>query len=157
MVRIWEKITDKFPEWTLYMLGDGDARHILEKYCEKKHIPRIVFAGHQDSTKWYQRASLLCMTSSWEGWGLVLTEAMSYGCVPIAYNSFSSLQDIIQSNKNGVAVNAFAEKDYIAALGNLMADNDWRKELSDNACRSIKHYSIDNVGAKWENLLHSLI
>ena len=157
MVRIWEKITDNFPEWTLYMLGDGDARHLLETSCERKHIPRIVFAGRQDSTKWYQRASLLCMTSSWEGWGLVLTEAMSYGCVPIAYNSFSSLQDIVQNNKNGVAVNAFDEKDYIEDLGHLMADNDWREQLADNACRSIKNYSIDNVGAQWEKLLHSLI
>ena len=44
------------------------------------------------------------MTSSFEGWGLTLTEAQQYGCVPLAFHSFASLTDIITDKVNGFAI-----------------------------------------------------
>ena len=53
---------------------------------------------------YYNEASIFMMTSSFEGWGLTLTEAQQYGCVPLAFRSFASLTDIITDKVNGFAI-----------------------------------------------------
>ena len=68
--------------------------------------------GLQIQQNTIKRAPILCMTSNYEGFPMVLVEAMQYGCVPFAFDSFPSLYDIINDGINGVIVPAFDEDSY---------------------------------------------
>lgn len=57
-----------------------------------KGIPNIRFVGYQDPLSYQLESRILCLTSIYEGWGMVLTEAMQCGAVPIAFNSLLLLQ-----------------------------------------------------------------
>ena len=157
MIQIWERIAIYHTDWKLVMIGDGDAKDILEKYCNRHQVPRVIFTGKVDPYPYYKKAKLLCMTSSWEGWGLVLTEGMSFGCVPIAYNSYDSLKDIISNNENGIMVPAYDKKTFIKELNQLINNDEYRCHLAFNGLKSIKRYELDAVVCQWENLFKQLL
>lgn len=52
--------------------------------CKKQHVGNIQFIGNAKLDNYYKKAEILCMTSSFEGFGLVLTEALQNGIIPIA-------------------------------------------------------------------------
>lgn len=54
---------------------------------KKMNLQRLVFAGYISNMEpYYQNASIICLTSNFEGWPLCLTEALSYGVIPISFN-----------------------------------------------------------------------
>lgn len=154
LVDIWKHIYKDFPDWELIIVGDGSARQDLELKSSK--LERIVFTGWQDPESFYRNASILCMTSDFEGWGMVLTEAMIFGTVPIAYNSFASVTDIIEDGQTGMLVPPFSRKQYIQKLEMLMRDEELRTRMSDACMQSVKRFDIQNVADKWEEVFNRL-
>ena len=67
-------------------------------------LKRVRFEGRQNPKRYYEEASIFMLTSSFEGWGLTLTEAQQFGCVPLAFYSYASLPDIITDGKNGFMI-----------------------------------------------------
>ncbi len=156
MVAIWKHISRKFPDWELNVLGSGDADY-FKRLASQHHIKNINFPGFQDPKPYYQDASILCMTSVTEGWGMVLVEAQSFGCVPIAYNSFQSLSDIITDGENGYTVPAFNEKEYIRKLSALMVDSTHRNEMAQRCRDSVKRFDSQKIAQQWINLFHEIL
>ncbi|MDH8702179.1 glycosyltransferase involved in cell wall biosynthesis [Dysgonomonadaceae bacterium PH5-43] len=118
-----------------------------------KRINNVKFLGFQDPMPFYQSASVLCMTSNYEGWGMVLTESMQFGVVPIAFNSSGAFIDIINNEKNGILISPFNMAQYKKQLCNLLDNNSLRLEMSMNAQEDIKKYSVKNIVDSWEIIL----
>ena len=158
MVKIWESIYTKCPDWELYMLGDGDAKYVLEQYCKKQNIKNIHFVGNVDPTLYYQEASILCMTSSYEGWGLVLVEALQNDIIPIAYNSTEAFSDIIKDRKTGFIIDSFRADRYEKQLLNLIRNEKERGEIVKNIVVDdiFDELSIDAIYNKWMNLFNQI-
>ncbi|RGN76255.1 glycosyltransferase [Segatella copri] len=79
----------------------------------------LTFEGFQSPIEYYKRASIICMTSSFEGFPMVLVEAMQFGCVPIAFDSFEAIRDVIIPEKTGELVKPFKIKDFVNKLSIL--------------------------------------
>lgn len=80
----------------------------MELYIRKHNLSNIrIDAPTSDVAKYYEESEILVMTSIFEGFGLVLTEAMSRGCIPIAFDSFKSVHDIVDSGRNGMLIKPF--------------------------------------------------
>lgn len=156
LIHIWEKTEHLFPEWSLYIVGDGGARPILEKMVKDKHLQRVHFEKFQCPDQYYNESSIICLTSSSEGFGLVLIEALARKCVPIAYNSFDSLSDIIKDGINGYTVPAFNEKNYIKKLHTLMSDSLLLEEMRKHNQITLSQFQIEHIANKWINLIDNL-
>ncbi len=149
LISIWKKTnTDN---WKLIILGDGPDRSYIEKLAQGSN--NIVFEGFKDPKPYYQKAKILCLTSIYEGWGLCLTEAMQFGCVPIAFDSFPAVHDIIIPGETGELVKAFNEKEFISKLTLLMKDKNYRVRLSQQGFEYVKRYDISNILPKWIELI----
>lgn len=109
-MRIWEKVEKACPGWHLDIVGDGPDAELLKDSAQKLGLSRIVFHGFQNPGPYYSRASIFCMTSTFEGFGLVLVEAMQHGCVPIAFDSYPAVRDIISHGENGILIPPFRKK-----------------------------------------------
>lgn len=153
---LWRQFYKHHPDWTLNILGEGDAKPYLQEYCRKFSLGNVFFHGRQPSEPWFQKSSILCMTSSYEGWGLVLTEAMSFGCVPVAYNSYSSLADILTDGENGYCIPPYHRSEYVAKLEYLVEHPSARDRLARNAIESVKKFQMDTIGKKWESLFQQI-
>ena len=92
------------------------------------------------------------MTSSSEGFGVVLIEAMQNGAVPIAFNSYLSITDIIDNTKNGILVTPMDIDEYVDKLSILIDNNDLRLQLAKEGLIKSKKFSIEIIGNKWLKL-----
>lgn len=156
VMKIWHRISNKYSDWKLIVIGPGNVTY-FKTIAQKENIHNIVFVGPCDPIKYYEQGALLCMTSSSEGWGMVLVEAQSYGCVPIAYNSFASIKDIIINKKNGFQVPAFEEDMFVEKLQYLIDNHSIRNKMAAQAIESVRRFNSEEVADKWINLFYRLI
>lgn len=94
------------------------------------------------------------MTSTHEGFGMVLIEAMSKGCIPMAFDSFSTVRDIIKDDRQ--LVSPFSLKEYAQKLMGIMKDSELRRELACSGYQNVINFKIDKVVDRWEMLFNSL-
>ncbi len=153
MIKIWEKLYRKYQDWRLIIVGDGEEREKMERYTSRRGIERVFFEGQQTNVeKYYKKASFICLTSQFEGWGMALTEGMSFGCVPFTFDNYGAAFDIVDDNVNGCLIPAYDLKSYALRLSELMDNPTKRKEFSNEAMKKSKMFSVSSVVDKWENL-----
>ena len=117
---------------------------------------RIEFLGFQkDMETLYKKSSVFVLSSRYEGFGLVLIEAMSQGCAPIATDFKGRTKEIITSDKEGLTCNPEDIAALAAGIQKLMADEELRKTIQQNAIERSKFFSLDNIISLWEKFLYN--
>lgn len=153
-LRAWQVVERQDPDgWTLKIVGDGPDDATLRETARALGLKRVTFLGRQDPLPHYRTAALFVMTSRVEGWGLTLTEAMQTGTVPIAFDAYAAVHEIISDGETGVIV----PNGDIAALAEatlqLMADPDRRNILAANGLVACQRFRLEDVLNKWEAIL----
>ena len=150
---IWKELEPLYPDWKLTIVGDGEDRADLQKRIDEYGLKRVEITGFVNPIKNYQRASILLLTSEYEGFGLVVAEAMSHGVVPVVYHSFESAKDLITDGYNGVLVERpFCVRTFTKVMYELMDNTDYWNTMSKNGLIASGKYTIDNVVKKWYQL-----
>lgn len=161
IIETWKELEDKYPEWKLSIIGDGPYRKEIEQQTKELKLSRVYFEGFKNPKNYYKRASILILTSEYEGFGLVIVEGMSYGVVPVVYGSYSAVYDIIEDNNNGIIVkphNGTFDKFEMANQLSFLMDNDIRRDnMAQEAIRTCnKKYSIETIYQSWEKIFNHL-
>lgn len=153
VVDIWKELESKYPEWKLTIVGDGDDRDDLQKRIKEYGLKRIELIGFVNPHEYYKRSSVLLMTSEYEGFPLVILEGMTYGCVPVVYNSFESVHDMIADGYNGVLIEKpYCTQQFVSVMQELMDKTDYLHRLSHN-CRIVsERYSVERIVEEWYQL-----
>ena len=151
-----DELSDALPGWRLEVVGDGPDRAAYE--ASLAGVPRVAFHGFQNPAPFYAKAKILVMTSDFEGFPLVLVEAMSAGCVPVVLDSFAAVHDIIDgTNGNGVLVpTPFDERRFAASVDALMRAAPRLAALSAAAHATSRNFSVASIVDKWETLMAAL-
>lgn len=155
---IWKEIEkdDSLKDWNLTIVGDGPDKGKYLDYIHSNKLKRVNLVGQQNPVSYYSRTAIFMMTSSYEGFPMTLLEAQYYGCVPIVFDTFESLRDIIKSDHNGIIINKHNDSDFTNQLKKLMSDSDYLHYLSNHAqADSIRYYSAD-IASEWILLFESL-
>ncbi len=150
LMDIWNRFVRHHRDWELIIVGTGVEEPQLRMAIESGRLPNAKAVGtHHDLTPFYAEASLFLLTSRFEGWGLVLTEAMAYGTIPIAFHSYAALPDIIDHERNGFMIPAFERQTFAETLHRLAtADN--LDSLRNAAHAKAKMFSLDRIVPMWE-------
>ena len=158
ILAVWNSLYSKYPDWRLTIVGDGPDRVPLQRMAEEQKIERVNFKGFQRPDEYYKRASVLVLTSDYEGFGLVIVEAMNFGVVPVVYGSYPAVYDIIDNGQNGfisaMRNASFDMEDYMDKLEALMSSPDLLSSMAQNAMRTVeKRFSLSSVLRKWEEIM----
>lgn len=158
LMYIWGKICKRVPEWELIVVGDGEYKQNVELLATELKLERIRFVGYQsDVRSFYKNASILCLTSNFEGWPLALTEAQANGVIPFAFNCTAGVQKILApSGVNGILIPPYRLDKYAKELLSLMSNPQRMDEMRQNVILKAKEYSPDRIGEKWLNLFELL-
>ncbi len=156
LLKIWKKLYHKYPDWELVFVGADGIEGYMRRYVKRYNLDRVVFAGQCDPKSYYEQASILCLTSSYEGFPMVLLEAMQNKVVPIAFNSFNSITDIIIDGVTGVLVEPFDLDGYASKLEMLMIKQLERQKMAEHAFEHMANFSKDNVSKLWESTFEEL-
>ena len=155
ILKTWKKLQNRTVSdgWQLKIVGDGPDLDRYKRYATGNNLKNVEFTGNQNPEPYYREAKILLLTSSAEGWGLTLTEAMQYGVVPIVMNSSPVYTDIITHLHNGLLcpndnINAFAKN-----IKHLLDDPYLLKAMQCNALLSSRKFTLNKSIDKWEKLL----
>lgn len=153
LLDIWREVHNTHSDWTLEVCGDGDYKTKLECYIERNQISGVKFCGNVSPQKYYERASIMCMTSLNEGTPMVIVEAMQCQCVPIVYDTFSAAKDMIEDGKTGFIIPPFDKKEYVRKLSLLMDNENKRQQMAKTAKSSTDRFEIFDIIEQWEALI----
>lgn len=153
---IWKQSMRSIPDWNLCIVGDGPERKNLETLSIELDLRNVEFVGFQDALPFIDRSSILCLVSNFEGFPTVFTEAMSLGVVPIGFDSFSAIYDMIDHGKNGMIIPCFDYERYADALVALAKDDQMRIRMAEAAKQKVKEYNIPRIASMWKDLFEEL-
>lgn len=152
LLYIWSKVSEIFPDWELIILGDGPDKMKVEQMALDEKLKNISFKGYVDPEPFYRKAAVICMTSEYEGFGMVLVEAMQNEVVPIAFDNWASLRDIIVDRETGLLVPYGDRENYIQQLIELIKHRQLREKIAANAHQHIQKFDINVIGKQWLSL-----
>lgn len=161
LINVWEEVK-KCPcanGWTLEIFGQGEWHdRLVGMICDKGlqesafiNPPTVNIAGE------YANSSILAMTSHYEGFPMVMVEAMSAGLPVVTFDYKCGPRDIIKDGVNGRIISDGDTAGFAEALLELMEDTEWRSSLGQNAMKIEKIYSEESVMGKWTSLFKELI
>lgn len=157
-IDVWKKFHEHHKDWRAIIIGDGPHREIFESYAIKKSVESLEFVGSKKNiSEYYKKSKILCLTSLYEGWGMVLTEAMASECVPVAFDSYESIHDIINSGENGFLIPAFDKEKMVEALNFLSQDEEKREKMAKKGKSSIKRFNAEIIADIWIDKLKSIL
>jgi UDP-D-galactose:(glucosyl)LPS alpha-1,6-D-galactosyltransferase len=143
--------------WSLRIVGDGESKNELELLASKIGISgNIIWDGwKEDPWANISEASALLLSSDYEGFGLVLVEALSRG-IPVVSTNCEGPDEIIQDDKNGWL---YPVQDYVSLQNILQEIIDGKKTLPDpNFCReSVLHYRTEVIIDHLEEVLNTYL
>ena len=159
LVEIWSCLEILLPNMFLLVVGDGEEKEYLENTIKKHGLKNVRLEGfHADISNYYKRSSILLMTSVFEGLPLTLIEAMSYGVIPFAFNSFESLTDIIDDNNNGYIISPFKIDKYVTKVKTFCNLPEKEKcKLRLQAMEKSKCFSLEQITGKWNRLFCDIV
>lgn len=159
LLDIWHRVEGRFPDWRLRIVGDGRERANLEAQAARLGLQRVEFCGVTPTPYiYYNSASILCLTSTFEGMPLVLSEAQQAGVVPIAFASVAGIEEMLSPSwECGVLIEPFDINAFAEALARLMSDEELRRTIATNCRTKVTTYSLDRVGQRWQELLDRVI
>ena len=157
LLEIWKKVLIKYPDWNLTIYGKNNPDFDLITLAKKLEIEKnITFCDPvKNINEKYLEASIYLMTSRFEGFGMVLIEAMASGLPCIAYDCPCGPRTIIENKTNGLLIENGNKNQFVQALENLIEDENQRFEMGKNAKSSINKYQIDAIMNSWNAVLKS--
>ena len=151
MLDIWAKVCNRHPDWKLIIMGRGCIDE-MKQYAKNIEARNIEFVGNVNTRPYYRRASILCHTSLSESFGLVLVEAMNWGCVPVVFDSFPACRDLIPSDC-GYRIKAFDIEEYANKLSSLI-DNEMERYTRSTRCKEFSsQYNEENSINEWIRII----
>lgn len=158
LLQIWAQVYQEFPEWQLKIIGEGDYRKEMEHRAATMGLEHIQFLGQVDAANYYPEASIVCMTSNSEGFGLVLSEAAAHQAVPMCFDSFESARDIIVDGETGFIVPPFDVTRYADCLARLMRDETLRQQMATAARLHVnERFAPKQILVRWNQLFSKFL
>lgn len=156
MIQIAEDLFHRrgYTDWKLKIVGDGsgfeDTKCQIEKYQLESFVELL---GEKEQViDYYTNASVFLSTSRWEGFGLVVIEAMECG-LPVVSFQTDGPSEIIQDGKNGFLIENYDIVRFADAVERLMNEKETRVEMSKNAILRAKDFHLDHILREWEALI----
>lgn len=158
LIGAWRSIGSEYADWTLRIVGhgDGEAKSYLESLA--RGIPNLEFRPYTRNIQAeYQKAEVFVLSSRYEGFGLVLTEAMSQGCACLACDYKGRQADIVTDGEDGLLCTVDDERMLARKLSLLLDDGQLRRKLQGNAIRSVERFGTDRIAQRWEEMLEERV
>lgn len=161
LLEIWKQISEKYPDWKLVIVGDGEEKQSLSRLADNLGISdSVIFTGaldHERVMEVMKKSSVYTMTSYSEGFGFVLIEAMSCGLPVVAFDVRVGPRAIINNDIDGILIEDGNNEKYSAALYKLMDDDELRLSLSKKALSRAKDFTEEKIIEKWLSILEAQI
>lgn len=158
LIEAWNILSPGFPGWKLDIIGNGEERDKLQDLIHAYHLDGQVtlVSPTKSIDKVYLDASVLVMSSRYEGLPMVLLEAQTFGLPIVSFACKCGPKDIVANGETGFLVEENDIEGLARQLVKVMKDKNLRKQMGRKAKEASLRYAEDAVMAKWTALFDSL-
>lgn len=156
LIQAWELVqkASKYGDWQLDIFGQGEWKEMLQRMIDERGLRETAHINRPTANigEEYARSSMLVMSSHYEGFPMVMIEAMACGLPVVSFDYKCGPKDIIQDGVNGLLVRDGDIEGLANAMMRLMENGEERKTMGRNARRVTETYSEESVMEKWGSL-----
>lgn len=159
LIAAFGRIAGRFPQWTLKIWGEGSERAALEQQCRQLGLQgRVVLPGTSRShCGWIAGSDVFILSSRFEGWGIVLLEAMAAGLPVISFDCQWGPAEMIRHDIDGMLVPREDVAQLADAMARMMDDPDLRRRMGNTARHSADRFRPEPVGKAWDLVVQEAI
>ena len=159
LIDIVSEIRDKCGDWRFRIVGYGEEEINLKKQIKNFELDKFVeiLPATDNIIKEYTDASIYALPSRFEGFGLVLIEAMACGLPIVSFDCPDGPADIIANNEDGFLIENGNKQAFSEALLKLMYDENLRKNFGKEAIKNVKKFNPDKIFEMWDDLFEELV
>lgn len=158
LIDAWKIVCDTVNDWKLHLVGDGEDREMLQQKIDRLGLASCVVLGRAetDMKTVYKNASMLAMSSRYEGLPMVLLEAQAFGLPIVSFECKCGPKDVVSDGNDGFLI----KEGDVAALAQgilrLIQDPDLRKSMGARAFVNSSRFDVTSVMTEWVNLFDKL-
>lgn len=157
LLQAWAKVEKQHSDWELAIYGMGD-RTPYEQIVEGLHIDRnrCHLNGATDDIKQeYLNSSLFVFSSRFEGFGMVLIEAMACGLPVISFDCPCGPKDIVRHQEDGLLVPSGDVAKLSDAIHQLLSDDGLRHQMASKAIVNVRRFELSEIADRWKDLFET--
>ena len=156
LLQAWAKVERECPDWQLAIYGDGD-RAPYQRQAEELGLRHCQLRGRTaDIQAEYLNSSLFVFSSRFEGFGMVLIEAMACGLPVVSFDCPCGPKDIVSDGQDGLLVPAGNVEQLAQAMIRVMKHTDLARQLGRQAVEKSEQYHIELLAERWRSLFERL-
>lgn len=158
LIEAWNIICKKYPTWTLHIYGDGLLRDSFQQRINELGMTDSCILEHTVSNivDKYCDSSIFVLSSRFEGFGMVITEAMSCGVPPICFDCPCGPKDIINDGKDGLLVENGNIEKLAEKIAYLIENKNIRMDMGRQARINVQRFQMENIVEQWKRLFEEL-
>jgi glycosyltransferase involved in cell wall biosynthesis len=158
LIAAFAQVTAEHPDWHLRLCGRGRLRDSLQQQVDETGLAEVVtLAGpSRNLDDDFASASIFVLSSRFEGFPLVLLEAMYAGLAVVSFDCPTGPRDIIDDHRNGILVPEGDVDGLAAGVREMMRDEGLRRRCGAAAVETARAYTMDAIGPRWDDLLQGL-
>ena len=155
LLRAWSVVVQQAPDWELMIIGEGEERPALEALRDQLGLhDSVTLPGiYPDVTKAYEQTAIFCLSSRYEGFGLVLIEAMAYGLPIVSTDCDTGPRELLGGSQAGVLVPVGNQAALAAELLRVISCPKVAAQLGAAGRDKAGEYSVERVARQWDELL----
>jgi glycosyltransferase involved in cell wall biosynthesis len=157
LLRAFARIAPAHPAWTLTIWGEGEQRAALEALrahlglADRVRLPGITERPGQ----WVEDADIFVLSSRFEGFPNVITEAMAAGLPVIAFDCPWGTDEIVRNREDGLLVPPEDVHALAEAMRRLIGDPELRRRLGEAGARNVRRFGKEAIVAQWDALIRA--
>lgn len=159
MIEAWRVVHSKYPDWTIHTYATGeDEYRIRQKIKDYDLQDTIIMNKPTDHIMdEYMKSSICVVSSKFEGFSMVLIEAMACGLPCVSFDCPYGPRNIIRDGEDGYLVEYLNTQTLADKICKLIEAPELRKKMGQAGRINVLRYSKDAVMQQWENLFHSIV
>ena len=158
LIKAWALIANKYPGWKIDIFGSGDLEDFLIQMIENYNLKESITINKPTSNIFeeYDRSSIYVLSSRYEGFCLVLLEAMSFGIPCISFNCPHGPSDIITNGEEGILVPVGDINKLADSIEWMITHKEERERMSQNSREKVKNFLAENIMPQWVELFNKI-
>lgn len=155
LLHAWQKVSAQAPGWELIIHGEGEERDALTGLANQLGLGgRVRLPGiADDATLAYAQASAFCLSSRYEGFGLVLIEAMAFGLPIVSTDCETGPRELLTPGQDALVVPVDDADALAGALLDVIRNPEQASRLGAAARHKAGTFAMERIARRWDALL----